>query len=361
MSTAATEPQVPAVEPAPEVAVEPTPPALSEQPDNPRLRAEREIAARRVKDLEEETGNKHSGEPSALEAADGAPPAQVPAEPPAEPPAPAAEPAPEPVAAKPAFDPDAEVELLINGKPVKVKGSQIIDTGMRALQKDFAADQKLELASKLLDEATKRAQGQPSPQGDAQPAGSAVVTAPAGVTAKSDMELAELLQYGTKEQAAQAIAEIRRRDAKAAPEESVQELLTKHLPAAVSAQLTFHEAIRTAQTEYRDIFADPYLTQLFHIEEHKARQAGDARSHAELYKAIGDSIRDHFKLKAPAAPAGPTLDEKKAAKAATPPAPRLASVRLDKAPDPKEPSREDILAKMKSTRGQGKLNPYSNR
>lgn len=323
---------------------------VAEQPDNPRARIEREIAEARAKERAAETGNP-------IEEA-AKPEGAAPAEAPAEDAAPAETPPAEVVeAAKPAFDPDAEVELIIDGKPLKVKGSQIIETGRKALQKEIAADQRLEFASRLLDEATKRVQGQPpATTADAQPKDAPVKE----VQGKSDAELAKQLQYGTEEQAAEAIREIRRRDQGAVSEEGLQDLIAKHLPAAVSSQLAFHEAVRNAQSEYKDIFADPYLTQLFHIEEHKARQAGDARPHSELYATIGNSIREHFKLQKPAE-GGPTLTEKVAAKKASTPTPRLASVRLEQAPEPKAPTREEILAKMQRQRGQGKLNPYSNR
>ena len=311
---------------------------------NPRVIAEREIAKRAGERRDEEARERIAGmepapEPVATEATTDAVPATD---------APATTEAPAPA--------EAEVDLIVNGKPIKVKASQVQEAGVRALQKDFAADQKLELATKLLEEAKRRAEGQPPVPTGAQPAAHPA----SAVQEKSDGELAELLQFGTKEQAATAIAEIRRRDAGAVTQDGLKEFIAKELPAAVSSHLAFHSAVTEAQSSYKDIFADPYLTSLFHMEEHKARQAGDARPHAELYKAIGDGIRTHFKLQAPAAP-GPTLADKQATKAAMPSVPKLASTRIENtapAPKTREEAREGVIAKMQATRGQGKLNKY---
>ena len=314
---------------------------------NPRVLAEREIAKRAGERRNEEAAERIAGMEPAPEpvAEEATPVAETATETPATEPA-----APAPI------DPNAEVELIVAGKHVKVKASQVQEAGVRALQKDFAADQKLELATKLLEEAKRRAEGQPPVPTGAQPAAHPA----SAVQEKSDGELAELLQFGTKEQAATAIAEIRRRDAGAVTQDGLKEFIAKELPAAVSSHLAFHSAVTEAQSSYKDIFADPYLTSLFHMEEHKARQAGDARPHAELYKAIGDGIRTHFKLQAPAAP-GPTLAEKQATKAAMPSVPKLASTRIENtapAPKTREEAREGVIAKMQATRGQGKLNKY---
>jgi hypothetical protein len=58
------------------------------------------------------------------------------------------------------------------------------------------------------------------------------------------------------------------------------------------------KGIAFVQKEYGDIFNDPDLRQLFFYKENAARQAGDKRTHVELYKAIGDDLRK--KLNRPA-------------------------------------------------------------
>ena len=333
--------------PAPAEDLKPTPEL------NPRLRAEKEIAERAGRQRDEEAKERIPG-------MDPAPESDKPEDPSTDAsgdttPAPASADAP----SEPAPDAvDEEIELIVNGKPIKVRRSQVLDAGVRAMQKDSAADLKLELASRLLKEAEERAgkqppayAGAPPPSRDSQPA----------VQEKSDSDLAELIQYGTKEQAASAISEIRRRDKGSVNQEGLEALITQRLPEAVSAQLAFHEAVRTARSEYADIFADPHLTTLFHVQEHQARQAGDVKPHAELYKTIGDGIRSHFKLKAPTPNTGPTLADKKDAKAAAPSLPRTASARIDPRTEvvkTREQARDDTLEKMAKARGQGSISKY---
>lgn len=236
------------------------------------------------------------------------------------------------------FDPDQDYDIVVNGKPMKVKGSQIIERGKMALQKETAADQKLELASRLLQEVQAR-----------QPPPAQAVETPS----LSDEQLAEIIQYGTKEQAAQAIAELRKAGQSS---ETAQQLMAKQLPQVVSDQLAFHEAAKFVQTEYGDLLTDPYLKQLFFMKENQLRQTGDRRPYVDLYKEIGEDLRTHFNKPktTPSAqqPAAKTREEKVAAKAAAPAAPKLASARMEGKGEAKAPTREEIIAKMQLARGQ---------
>jgi hypothetical protein len=343
MSTELDRPAVPTTEETQEeLQREPGKPDPQEDPAptpelSPRARAEKEIWKAANERAVKEASEPLPPNPDAPAAE--TPPADAPAK-------------PETVAADaPAVVEDPEVELIVNGKPTKVKQSQILDVGKRAMQKDYAADAKLEIASKLLREAEERAGKVPPAQAGAQPPASPSKPS----VEKTDAQLAEDLQYGTKEQAASAIAEIRRRDSGVDPQAAMQEF-QKQLPDLISSQLAFHSAVREAQSSYKDIFADPHLTTLFHVEEHRLRQAGDARPHADLYKDIGDGIRKHFKLPAPAVNPGPTLEQKRETKAATPSVPRSATARVDAGEDKKamtpEQNRERALDAMKKARGQ---------
>jgi len=248
---------------------------------------------------------------------------------------------------------DPEVEIVVSGQTMKVKQSQIFDAGRRTLQKETAADFKLEMASKLLRDAEALAVGKqpPAPRADAQmPAGE-----PQAVQGKSDAELAKQIQYGTEEQAAEAIKEIRRRDGVGLTKDSLQAALAELLPSAVGNQVAFHNAIQRFQGEYKDIFGDQHLATLFHVQEARARNAGDVRPPEELWKDIGDGIRKHFKLTAPTPSSGPTLADKAQAKASAPSMPKAAATRVDKEPG-RTPTpgevRDNVLEKMAKARGQ---------
>lgn len=237
------------------------------------------------------------------------------------------------------FDPDQEYDLVVNGRPMKVKGSQIIERGKMALQKESAADQKLELASRLLQEV--QAKVTPPAQAVEEPA------------SLSDEQLAEIIQYGTKEQAAQAIAQLRKAGQSS---ENAQLMMAKQLPQVVSDQLAFHEAAKFVQSEYGDLLTDPYLKQLFFLKENELRGTGDRRPYVELYKEIGEGLRTHFNkpktTHAAQQPAPKTLEQKVAAKAAAPAAPKLASARMEGKGEAKAPTREEIIAQMQKARGQ---------
>jgi hypothetical protein len=247
------------------------------------------------------------------------------------------------------FNPDQEYELTVNGRPMKVKGSQIIERGRMAIQKETAADQKLELASSLLQEVQAKLQAQPAP---------AVVPQQPAFSV-TDEQLAEIIQYGTKEQAAQAIAELRRSGQSS---EMAQQQMQRAIPQVINDQLAFHEAAKFVQDEYGDLLTDPYLKQLFFMKENSMRETGgvdgrgDRRSYKELYKEIGEDLRTHFNKPKTASvtpiPAPKTREEKVAAKSAAPSAPKLASARMEGAAEKKPLSREEVIQKMQMARGQ---------
>jgi len=343
-----------AAEPAPEVkndlvALAPTPQL------NPRAQIMADIAARSnaqadVDAAETVAATDENGDiaPVAAQTApetptegDDEPPAPVEADTPETPPAAPIEAAKD--LAKPTFDPDAEYDLTVDGKVIKVKGAQIIERGKMHIQKETAADYKLELASKLLQEAQARSAQPPTP-------------APAAVQQLSDEQLAEMIQFGTKEQAAQAITLLKGNANSATANEGVQRAMAEKLPQVVRDQIAFQEGVQFVQGEYADLLADPYLKPLFFMKENQMRQAGDTRGYKEMYRQIGEELRTHFnrpKTTSAAPAAAPqTREEKVAAKSAAPAAPRLASARLEGAAPVKAPTREDVIAKMQRSRGQ---------
>lgn len=235
------------------------------------------------------------------------------------------------VIAAPEFSPDQEYDLIVEGKPIKVKGSQILERGKAAIQKESAADYKLEMATRLLEEA--RATAKPA----------VVEEQPKMPTAS---ELAEIIQFGTKEQAASAISMV----IEMAQQGNKSQDMASVLPAVVSDQIAFHDATLFVQSEYKDLMSDPDLRSLFFMKENGMRQAGDNRSYKELYKFIGDELRVKFNRPAPAI--GKTIEQKKEAKAAAPSAPRLASARLEAAAEKKPATTQEVIDKMRAARGQ---------
>lgn len=337
---------------------------------NPRTQAMAEIAARSNADRDREAAEtlpatNEDGEPAAPEqtleeagaeanaAAEAAEAETV--EPSATPGSPPAKPA---ARAQSAIDPNADYEITVEGQKVKVKGSKIVERGLATLQKETAADYKLQLAGQALAEAERiRASAQP-----AQPAQAALPAQGAPVQAQAsdlgDAELAQLIQFGNPQQAAEAIKTLRARDSSLVTPEAMQQFMQRALPQVVDAQLAFREAATFARTEYGDLLTDPYLKELFFIKEDQLRKAGDKRSYKDLYKAIGDDLRTHFNRPA-AAPTqqAPSMQERKDAKAKAPAAPKLAATRLEGGANAQKPkSREEIIEGMRQSRGQASLN-----
>lgn len=289
--------------------------------------------------------------------------------PPAEAQAPEAEPqSEEPVDSPPvesasslpaALDPAAEYEVVVDGQRMKVPGKAIIDAGFRTFQKETAADFRLKMASELLREAEEKARSTQVPATKPEPAAQ-----PA--TDKSDADLANALQFGTPEQAAEAMAVLRGRGT-TSPEE-MQRFAAQQARLAAQDELQFQDAMKFVQTEYADLLSNDYLKRLFFIEENRRRAPkerggeADRRPYKELYESIGTDLRKAFNLprSSKSAPAAPTPDgtvaARQARKAEAMPVPRTAATRLREAERAeKVPTPTEIIAGMAAARGKTQL------
>lgn len=234
--------------------------------------------------------------------------------------------------------------IIVDGQAMQVPISKIIEMGTRTLQKEVAADVRLNQASKLLADAQKLAQ---PPQPDAAPA----------IESLNDDQLAELIQFGTKEQAAQAIKALR------APQLKQEDVL-KVVQQAIPHQMNFQSAKQFAESEYGDLLSDPDLGAIFLARENAARSQGDTRGYVDLYKAIGDDLRVKFNRPKPGVVTNSastvtvqTMQDKQAKKASAPAVPKLASARLDgEGEAPRAPTRAEVIDKLRAARGFAKYN-----
>jgi hypothetical protein len=268
----------------------------------------------------------------------------------------AAEIAPEP--GKESIDPAKEYEVTIDGQKMKVPGQKIIDAGFRTFQKETAADYRLQMATDLLRKAEEQTRTT-TPQGVVQ-------QAPVATEALSDIDLANAIQYGSQDQAAKAIAEMRNRNT-VDPAQIVQ-LVT----AQTRNEIALRDGVQFVQSEYPDLLANDYVKRLFFTEEARYRtpQAqgglGDTRTHKVIYQEIGDAIRKSLNMPKPAtgttrsSPTAPALAVTAASrqerKAAAPSVPRTAAGRMAaNSETPKAKSSSEIIAAMAARRGQGSL------
>jgi hypothetical protein len=329
--------------------------------ENPRNIALKEIAssvAEQHKVEFAETAPSIDDDGNVTPAPEAAPAEEAPAEE-----APAEEPAAEPVAevaatpepVQDAIDPNKKYKVKVDGMEMEVPGKAIIDAGYRTFQKETAADYRLKMASELLKEAQAKAQGAIQPD----------VPKPAPTQApseKSDAELANEIQFGTPEQAATAISQLRTRGV--VTQEQVQQFAAQQARIAAKDELQFQDALNFVQSEYKDLLSNAHLKDLFFLNENKARAAGDKRPYKELYKAIGDDLRSAFKMTKPQAganaaptPTG-TVAARQALKRDTAPVPRTAASRMSEAADSvKVKTHAEIIAGMAASRGKTQLNP----
>lgn len=164
------------------------------------------------------------------------------------------------------------VKIKVDGEEREVPKDKVFDAGIRAMQKESAADKRLEEATRLLKEAeTKYAQVQEKPESPPQQ--------------WDDATVAYALEHGNDEQKAYAVSLLRGRDL-ATPDDIV-----KQAEARVMDKIDFRDASQWFLDEYKDIAADPYLFQLASTAEDNLLKSGDTRSRKEIYKAIGDDLR----------------------------------------------------------------------
>lgn len=249
-----------------------------------------------------------------------------------------------------------KIKLKVDGKEVEVDEAKVLEAGVRTLQKETAADKRLEEASKVGAEANRllteaqnmiksAAQGRTTTDTEASP------SKPDGKASKvlTDEELTtavKAIQYGSEAEAKEALQNL---VTKAANSGQSEELTLVQ----VNEMLDFRDARQWAETEYKDVLGDPNLRKLFLTKEREKRAAGDNRPYRELYGEIGNEVRDWRKSLAPAPanpqPAGGSRADVRERKATLVPVP-TASSRLPAATTTKELTPTETIGAMRDER-----------
>lgn len=249
------------------------------------------------------------------------------------------------------IDPEAEVEIIVDGKPIKVKAGKILDQGVRTLQKETAADLRLDLANRLLEEIQNRGKPPAETPPKEEP--------PKELDYKA---LVKSIQLGTEEQATEAL-KVLVESTKAPPMtiEQVMDALNGPLSVKLRDELDFRRGTEFVQSEYGDLMKDPYLRRLFFSEERRMRapkeQGGmaDTRPYAELYRELGDNLRKHFNRPKPGTPPTNSAAERKEAKLKAQPVPKTAASRLAGGEPVKAPTVLDTIDEIRKARHQRPL------
>jgi hypothetical protein len=221
------------------------------------------------------------------------------------------------------------VTVKIDGEESQVLKSDVEESGgIRAYQLEKAAAKRYQEAQDLLKD-LKKAKDELLPSKD-KPVEDAVKPL-------DPQELARIIQIGSPEEAAEAIRQL----------QSQTRVDPQHITRMVDSRIDFQTAVKEFQTEYQDIFSDPYLSSLATMMDNDALQKGDKRPYRERYKEIGTTLRKWKDgLTKPA-----SLEEKKMKKATVTNLPS-ASARQAPPPEDKEETDQDYINHLRKVRGQ---------
>lgn len=170
------------------------------------------------------------------------------------------------------------ITVKVDGHEKQVLRSQVLDAGIRAVQKESAADRRLEEATRRLREVQAREQqieeflkhqSQPSVQDAA--------------------EIARRIRMGSDEEAIQAISAL------AGREQTTPDKIVTEVERRVFDTIQARSAVEKFQSEFSDILSDPYLTQLAVAEDARMLAGGDTRSYAERFTEIGNTLRNKLR------------------------------------------------------------------
>jgi hypothetical protein len=267
-------------------------------------------------------------------------------------PAAEAEPATEPAAAEqtPAETPK-KYKGKVDGQEVEFDEAKVIEEGLKALQKNSAADKRLEDASRTSAEAArllKEAQETINRAALARPAQDSQATPSKDGSPIAEDALAKAahaVQYGSEAEAKDALAGLIEAAA------SKGKTLTQ---ADVIELLDYRDARQWAETEYKDVLGDPKLRTLFVSTEREKRAAGDGRPYRELYQEIGSGLREWAKGITTATASQPgtgTREDVKARKTTVVSVP-TAAARQPAPQETKVPTPSETIAKMREARHQ---------
>jgi hypothetical protein len=237
-----------------------------------------------------------------------------------------------------AGEPEQTVKVVVDGQEREVPLSKVLDAGKRTFQKESAADRRLEEATRLLNEARQRA-----PQPPVQP--------PVQDAEEEETDLSSVvkaIQYGTEEEAAEALKKVLGAgQRKAAPTpDQVAEIAINRMRDEQILQQFLQPPDKGG---FKDLTDDPYLYGQCVARVNLKRANGDTRTGFDLYKEVGDEVRawrDGFVQKA--APSKSKQERKRSMESL----PSASAKAQPPTSNERPPSPKEILAEIAKARGQ---------
>lgn len=230
-----------------------------------------------------------------------------------------------------------EVEITVDGEKQTVPLSKIMDAGKRALQKESAADKRLEEATRLLKEA-KETKPPPEEPGDAE----------APMTAQ---EIAEALQYGTAEDAAKAIEQLNnqgRSNNDAATPDKIKELVTQTVTETTNTkEIVSRFELPEDQGGYQDVIKDPYLREKAISIVNEKLASGEPNTW-DTYAKAGDEVREWMVKIGARKPS--TIEDKKNKKRSTDTVRAATATKGSTDPGEKPKTASDVIREMAAAR-----------
>lgn len=192
---------------------------------------------------------------------------------------------------------DEEDDLVIDGVTQKVPKSKIYDTGKRALQKEIAADKKLEDAGKRAKEILAAAEQEAEKiKGKQRPSDQDAVD-DSGALDKDpnlDHKLSDWvskIQYGSEEEGKEALRQILMQGRGNTP--ATQAIKEEDVIEKVEQKLALKEIRKQFTKEFSDLVEDPELYGIVVMRVNAALTGGKPNAW-ETYQEIGNAVRERY-------------------------------------------------------------------
>lgn len=212
------------------------------------------------------------------------------------------------------------VTLTIDGAQVQVPRKDIEAAGIRYMQKDRTADQRLQEATELLTKAQQFRTPQPSTD----------------AVSAHEAELVRAIQVGEPEEAANALRALQQQS-RVTPEE---------LSLVVDARMSFSKGVEWLQNEASDVWNDARMRRQLVYEEQELRKNGDARPHLTIYKELVNDLRKWRGV------SGKSFEEKREQKSQTVAEVPKANATQNLAKDDEDDDTQSTITALKKSRGQ---------